>query len=139
MRRRRYLRFPRQESGVRASETWRQCTRRSTGATRFPSPPYAVLTFSLRRVAILDPSLPLLDSWLTRSHMREVLSAPPPPPSPLPRPPPSWRYFSPLCAVMYSPVPTCVMGAPVAATAERAPPPLAWPSSFVMMTEPTDT
>mmetsp|Transcript_24776 Transcript_24776/g.62889 ORF Transcript_24776/g.62889 Transcript_24776/m.62889 type:complete len:261 (+) Transcript_24776:261-1043(+) len=40
---------------------------------------------------------------------------------------------------MCSPVPTCVMGAPVAATAERAPPPLAWPSSLVIMHEPTAT
>lgn len=34
---------------------------------------------------------------------------------------------------------THVIGAPVAATAESAPPPLAWPSSLVMMTEPTAT
>mmetsp|Transcript_56553 Transcript_56553/g.129887 ORF Transcript_56553/g.129887 Transcript_56553/m.129887 type:complete len:216 (+) Transcript_56553:743-1390(+) len=40
---------------------------------------------------------------------------------------------------MCSPVPMCVMGAPVAATADSAPPPLAWPSSFVTMTEPTVT
>ena len=38
-----------------------------------------------------------------------------------------------------SPEPKKVMGEPVAATAESAPPPLAWPSSLVMMTEPTAT
>mmetsp|Transcript_2322 Transcript_2322/g.7220 ORF Transcript_2322/g.7220 Transcript_2322/m.7220 type:complete len:204 (-) Transcript_2322:647-1258(-) len=39
-----------------------------------------------------------------------------------------------------SPVPMKTTGEPVAATAERAPPPLAfWLSSFVMMTEPTLT
>mmetsp|Transcript_50913 Transcript_50913/g.84377 ORF Transcript_50913/g.84377 Transcript_50913/m.84377 type:complete len:213 (-) Transcript_50913:747-1385(-) len=40
---------------------------------------------------------------------------------------------------MCSPVPMWVIGAPVAATAERAPPPLACPSSFVTITEPTVT
>mmetsp|Transcript_20042 Transcript_20042/g.59735 ORF Transcript_20042/g.59735 Transcript_20042/m.59735 type:complete len:339 (-) Transcript_20042:726-1742(-) len=35
-----------------------------------------------------------------------------------------------------SPLPRNRTGAPVAATAERAPPPLAWPSNFVMTTEP---
>ncbi len=34
-------------------------------------------------------------------------------------------------------MPMKVMGLLVAATAERAPPPLAWPSSLVMMTWPT--
>jgi hypothetical protein len=38
-----------------------------------------------------------------------------------------------------SPVPKKIIGEPVAATAERAPPPLACPSSLVMMTEPTST
>mmetsp|Transcript_11955 Transcript_11955/g.35796 ORF Transcript_11955/g.35796 Transcript_11955/m.35796 type:complete len:292 (+) Transcript_11955:454-1329(+) len=40
---------------------------------------------------------------------------------------------------MCSPVPTKVMGDLVAATAEMAPPPLAWPSILVMMTCPTWT
>mmetsp|Transcript_18677 Transcript_18677/g.62617 ORF Transcript_18677/g.62617 Transcript_18677/m.62617 type:complete len:214 (+) Transcript_18677:769-1410(+) len=40
---------------------------------------------------------------------------------------------------MCSPVPMWMMGALVAATAESAPPPLAWPSSLVMMQEPTAT
>eukprot|EP00968_Pinguiococcus_pyrenoidosus_P007055 scaffold464_cov244-Pinguiococcus_pyrenoidosus.AAC.2 len=38
-----------------------------------------------------------------------------------------------------SPVPRNEIGAPVAATAPSAPPPLAWPSSLVRMTEPTFT
>mmetsp|Transcript_45248 Transcript_45248/g.106174 ORF Transcript_45248/g.106174 Transcript_45248/m.106174 type:complete len:267 (+) Transcript_45248:244-1044(+) len=38
-----------------------------------------------------------------------------------------------------SPVPMKTMGDSVAATAESAPPPLAWPSSFVMITDPTLT
>lgn len=38
-----------------------------------------------------------------------------------------------------SPVPMKVMGDLVAATADSAPPPLAWPSSLVMMTWPTCT
>mmetsp|Transcript_3435 Transcript_3435/g.10733 ORF Transcript_3435/g.10733 Transcript_3435/m.10733 type:complete len:214 (-) Transcript_3435:88-729(-) len=40
---------------------------------------------------------------------------------------------------MCSPVPMWMIGACVAATAESAPPPLAWPSSLVMMHEPTFT
>mmetsp|Transcript_11743 Transcript_11743/g.30651 ORF Transcript_11743/g.30651 Transcript_11743/m.30651 type:complete len:284 (+) Transcript_11743:223-1074(+) len=40
---------------------------------------------------------------------------------------------------MCSPVPMCMIGALVAATAESAPPPFAWPSSLVMITEPTLT
>mmetsp|Transcript_11481 Transcript_11481/g.34040 ORF Transcript_11481/g.34040 Transcript_11481/m.34040 type:complete len:214 (-) Transcript_11481:616-1257(-) len=40
---------------------------------------------------------------------------------------------------MCSPVPMWMMGACVAATAESAPPPLAWPSSLVMMHDPTRT
>jgi len=38
-----------------------------------------------------------------------------------------------------SPVPKKQIGEPVDATAESAPPPLAWPSSFVIITEPTST
>jgi hypothetical protein len=38
-----------------------------------------------------------------------------------------------------SPVPKKTIGDSVAATAESEPPPLAWPSSFVMITEPTRT
>mmetsp|Transcript_7649 Transcript_7649/g.32491 ORF Transcript_7649/g.32491 Transcript_7649/m.32491 type:complete len:352 (-) Transcript_7649:724-1779(-) len=40
---------------------------------------------------------------------------------------------------MCSPVPMKMMGERVAATAEMAPPPFAWPSSFVTITEPTST
>lgn len=40
---------------------------------------------------------------------------------------------------MCSPVPMNTMGAAVAATADRAPPPRAWPSIFVRMTAPTST
>jgi len=61
-----------------------------------------------------------------------------PPRSPRPRsllikPPASKGSRSSKC----SPVPMKITGDSVAATAERAPPPLAWPSSFVMITEPT--
>lgn len=38
-----------------------------------------------------------------------------------------------------APSPIKMTGDPVAATAERAPPPFAWPSSLVMMTAPTST
>ena len=38
-----------------------------------------------------------------------------------------------------SPVPRKTIGDSVAATADREPPPLAWPSSLVIITEPTLT
>lgn len=42
-------------------------------------------------------------------------------------------------SVKCSPVPIKAIGLSVAATALNAPPPLAWPSNLVMITEPTLT
>jgi len=57
-------------------------------------------------------------------------------------PRPSSRLINPLASKgskssKCSPVPMKITGDSVAATALKAPPPFAWPSSFVMMTEPT--
>ena len=95
------------------------------------TPPPSPLTLPILSINASCSSSPGATSWMRSTN-------------PFQSPRPSRRPTNGLASnrsssSMCSPVPMNTMGAPVAATADSAPPPRAWPSILVRMTAPTST